>query len=89
MTRVSAAVHSISSLILFISYGKCVDRPRVFRKAGSLVEKIMAFGFSLGDLKSACELGFRIYETCFTKAERAGKSQLFHHETPTAAVCSA
>lgn len=34
----------------------------------------MSVGFSLGDLKSACELGFLIYEKCFTKAERAGKS---------------
>lgn len=34
----------------------------------------MSFGLSLGDLKSACELGFLIYERCFTKAERAGKS---------------
>lgn len=31
----------------------------------------MSFGLSLGDLKSACDLGFLIYEKCFTQAERA------------------
>lgn len=35
----------------------------------------MSFGLSLGDLKSACDLGFLIYEKCFTQAERAGKSR--------------
>ena len=37
----------------------------------------MSFGLSLGDLKSACELGLLIYEKCFTKVERAGKLRSF------------
>ncbi|MCJ1462468.1 hypothetical protein MMC07_001070 [Pseudocyphellaria aurata] len=31
----------------------------------------MSLGLSLGDLKSAVDLGFLIYERCFTRAERA------------------
>lgn len=89
MICVSAAVHSIHSLVLLISHDRCVDKSRQFRRAGSWSGRIMSFGFSLGDLKSASELGFWIYDKCFTKAERAGKSQLLYHETPTAAVCSA
>jgi hypothetical protein len=61
---------------------------RNFSVPESRLTTIMAVGISPSDIVRAIELAFKIYEKCFTKAERAGK--LLHGPAlghcPTASV---